>query len=341
VFEKAMSLSKNTKSLFSFLFRVSLSGVLLVYIFSKIDVENTLEILKSADLLYIFFAACAFLTINVIIIFRWSIFIRALDLSTTVKNMVQHYFYGLFGNLFLPTAIGGDLIKVIGLCKDSSQKPKVVASVLLDRLSGFASIVLIELVVLLLGYSFILEDKTLFSAILILGGGSIGLAMVLFNERIYSFVCGVFNGMPRIKESLMNMHYDIALLKGKHKAREGYKAIAVSCLSQTVFAFSWFMVAKALHQEFNFMHFIVFVPMLCVASMFPSIGGLGVREAGSVYLFSKIGMDSGVAVSLSLINFLFMVMVGLIGGVIYVYTLSARRVQYCSSDAVGVESGQA
>ncbi len=333
-----MSLTKNVRNLFSFLLRVGLSVGLLWYVFSKIDTQHTKEILKSANLFYIFLAAGVFLINNVINLWRWTILIKALNLSVKLLSVARHYFYGLFGNLFLPTAIGGDLIKVIGLCKDSEQKPKVVASVLLDRLSGFASIILIEILVLLLGYSFVLEDKTLSRGIVTIACGSLGLATVLFSGKVYSFFCGIFDRLPRVKQGLMNMHYDIALLKQGHKVKEGFKAIAVSCLSQVCFAFSFFLVSKALHQDFHFTHFIAFTPLLCVASTFPSIGGLGVREAGAVYLFSKIGMDPGVAVSLSLISFLFMVMVGLVGGVIYVYTLSTRRIQSCSSDAVGDES---
>jgi uncharacterized membrane protein YbhN (UPF0104 family) len=80
-------------------------------------------------------------------------------------------------------------------------------------------------------------------------------------------------------------------------------------------------------------YFLIFIPMVCVASTFPSIGGLGVREAGAVYLFARIGIDSGIAASLSLINFLFMVVIGLIGGVFYVTTVSSRRLQHNSQSS--------
>src|SRR3989338_3854206 len=70
----------------------------------------------------------------------------------------------------------------------------------------------------------------------------------------------------------------------------------------------------------------------CVASALPSIGGLGFREAGAAYFFSRIGVDSGIAVSISFMTFLFMVAVGLMGGAIYVLTLSFRRIQYHSSN---------
>lgn len=334
-----MSLTKNAKSLLSFLVRIGLSGGLLWYVFSKIDMENTTEVLKSADLAYIILAAFIFVIINCILLCRWFIFIKALDLSVPFKSIVKHYFYGLFGNLFLPTAIGGDLIKVIGLCKDSSQKPKIVASVLIDRLSGFAAIAIVAVIAFIFGHKLI-ADNTLIMPIVLIAVGILVIAAVLFNEKIYTFGCRMFNYFPRLKNGLMTMHYDIALLKGAHKHKEGIKGILLACASQTIFAFTYYFTAKALHQDVPVVPFLVFVPILSVVGAFPSIGGLGVREVGAAYLFAKIGIESGIAVSLSLINFLFMVMVGLVGGFIYVYSLSVGRIQRYSSDAVGVESNE-
>jgi len=336
---KLMNLTKNVKSLLSFLARIGLSGVLLWYVFSKIDTKSTVETLKSANLAYIFLAAFIFVIINCILLCRWFIFIKALNLSISFKSVVQHYFYGLFGNLFLPTAIGGDLIKVIGLCKDSSQKPKIVASVLIDRLSGFAAIAIVAVIAFIFGHKLI-ADNTLVIPIVLIAAGVLVIMAVLFNEKIYSFGCRMFNCFPRLKNGLMTMHYDIALLKGAHKYKEGIKGIILACICQIIFAFSYYFTAKALHQDISAGPFLIFTPIICVVAAFPSIGGLGVREVGAAYLFAKIGIESGIAVSMSLINFLFMVMVGLVGGFIYVYSLSVGRIQRYSSDAVGVESSE-
>lgn len=335
-----MCLSKNAKNIFSFLGRIGLSIGLLWFIFSKIDVQGTKEILKSADLTYIWIAAVIFVVTNFILLLRWFVFIKALNLSVKAKAVVANYFYGLFGNLFLPTAIGGDLIKIIGLCKDSDQRPRVVASVLIDRLSGFASIAIVSVIAFIGGHRLI-GDNSLIIPIALMGTGTLTVAAILFNERIYSFGCRIFDRLPRFKHALITMHYDIALLKQSHKYKEGIKGVLLSCLSQVVFASTYYFTAKALHQEIALIYFLIFVPMICVASAFPSIGGLGVREAGAVYLFEKIGIGSGIAVSLSLINFLFMVMVGLVGGVIYVYTLFVGRIQRYSSNAAGVKPSEA
>ncbi|MBI5149937.1 MAG: flippase-like domain-containing protein [Candidatus Omnitrophica bacterium] len=318
------------KNVLSFFLRVGLSGALLWYLFSKIDFQKTVDILRTARPDFLVYAGVSFLAINGILLWRWGIFIKALEVSSSWRDVVRYYFAGLFGNLFLPSSIGGDFIKIYGLCRHSSQKTRVVASVLLDRLSGFAGITLVSVLAFILGYRFLQEGVVVVPIIgmAVLAGG---VACVLFNEKLYSFCCGIFAKLPKVQKALMGLHYDIALMKGKR--REGFSAIAVSCFSQVVYAVCWYLVARALSQDAGLIYFLIFVPLTCIAASFPSIGGLGVREIGTVYLFGKIGMDPGVAASISLVNFLFMVIVGLIGGVVYVLTLSPGRVQYHPSDA--------
>ncbi|OGX52539.1 MAG: hypothetical protein A2267_05155 [Omnitrophica WOR_2 bacterium RIFOXYA12_FULL_38_10] len=318
------------RNVFNFFVRVGLSVALLYYIFSKIDMEKTKAVLRSAEIIYIFYAFLTFIVINIIILVRWRIYIKALDIDASTLDITRYYLVGLFGNLFLPSAIGGDLIKIYGLCKGSNQKARVVASVLLDRLSGFASIVIVAVTSFVVGYKYI-QNAFLLVPIAVMAFCSFGIAAVLFNEKIYSFGCRVFNGFPKIKNNLMKLHYDIMLLNDKRM--EGVKAIGLSCLSQVTFAFTFYFTARALHQDISIIYFLIFIPLICVASSVPSIGGLGVREAGTAFLFAKVGVDSGISVSMSLISFLFMVVVGLIGGAVYVITLHSGRLQYSPSDA--------
>jgi uncharacterized protein (TIRG00374 family) len=321
-------MNEQVKNSLSFLARFGFSGLLLWYLFSKIDWEKTISTLKSADPLYIFFGLLIFVVINGVILFRWAIFIRALDLSVPLRTTTRYFFIGLFGNLFLPSSIGGDIIKVLGLCRETPQKARVVASVLLDRLSGFAGIVIVAILAYAVGHQMI-GDNSLMVPVIVMAVFSLVIVSVLFNEKVYSFGCRIFDRLPQVKKNLMQLHYDLMLLKGRQL--EGWKAIGFSCLAQCLLALSYFYVAKALHQEIHLLSFIIFVPLICVASSLPSIGGLGVREAGAAYLFAKVGVDSGIAVSISLINFIFMVAIGLGGGLVYVATLSSGRLQYRQS----------
>lgn len=323
-------MKQTLKNIFSLILRFGLSGALLVWLYSKIDIQQTAEVLKDCEIKYLVVAFGLFLIVNFILLTRWYVFVRGLKLQAPYSLVVRYFFIGLFGNLFLPSAIGGDIIKIYGLCKNSSEKPKVFASVLLDRLSGFAAIVLIAVIAYLFAAN-LLNDNAILYSIIFLALLSVHTAVVLFNEKVYSFYCRIFAFWPKLQKSLMQMHYDIALLKGNYAPV--YQSIALSCLSQMIFAVQFYLTAKALHQDIGVHYWLVFVPLICVVSTVPSIGGLGVREAGAAYFLGKIGVASGIAVSISLLSFIFMVLVGLIGGVVYVTSLSAGRIQYHEPNA--------
>jgi uncharacterized protein (TIRG00374 family) len=323
-------MSEQVKNILSFVARFGLSGLLLWYLFSKIDWEKTIGILKSADPVYIFLAFLIFAVINGVILLRWAIFVSALGLTVPFRTTTRYFFIGLFGNLFLPSSIGGDIIKILGLCRETPQKARVVASVLLDRLSGFAGIVIVAILSYAFGHQMI-GDNSLMIPVIVMAVVSVLIVSFLFNEKLYSWGCRIFDRVPKVKDSFMQLHYDLMLLKDRQW--KGWQAIGVSCLAQCLLALSYFCVAKALHQDIHLLSFVIFVPLICVASSLPSIGGLGVREAGAAYLFAKVGVDSGIAVSISLINFIFMVAIGLVGGLVYVATLSSGRIQYHQSDS--------
>ena len=332
-----MALNAAAKNVGSFLMRLGLSGALLWYLSSKIDLGRIWEVLRGARLDFLAYAAIIFFVLNLIILVRWFIFIKALGVTSPARDVVRYYFIGLFGNLFLPSTIGGDILKIYGLCRNSAQKTRVVASVLLDRLSGFAAIVVVSVLSFVLGYRFLQEGVIMVPIIgmAVLAGG---VACVLFNEKLYTFCCGIFAKFPKVQKALMGLHYDIALMKGKR--REGFGAIAVSCFAQVVYAVCWYLIARALYQDVDLIYFLIFVPLTCVAASFPSLGGLGVREIGTVYLFGKIGMNSEIAASISLVNFIFMVLIGLLGGLSYVLTLSSGRIQHHPSDASAIRGSE-
>ena len=136
------------KDFMSFALRIIISGLLLWYIFSKIDFSKVVGLIKTADVRFLIFALIANTVIVINMLYRWFIYIRALDLKVKSWDVIRFYLAGLFGNLFLPSAMGGDIIKIVGLCHNNDQKPKVVASVLLDRLSGFAAIAIVAILAL-------------------------------------------------------------------------------------------------------------------------------------------------------------------------------------------------
>lgn len=315
------------KKFSSFILRFGLSFVLLAWLFSKIDMAKIGAVVRGADFLWLLAGFAFFALDNVFLMVRWAVIMDALKLKVPLRQAGRSYMIGLFGNLFLPSAVGGDILKGYTLCKHSEERTKVVASIILDRLCGFAGVILMATISFVVGFRMI-ADPGLIAPIVILAVASSVVAVALFHQGIYTWACGVANAFPRLKGRLIHMHNDITLLR--KSPSYGLAAVGIGLWTQVLFVLCYFFISKALGADIPLGYFFVFVPLICIASSVPSLGGLGVREAGAVYLFSRIGVGSEMAVSISLMTFVYMVIVGLIGGLVYVITLYPRRIQHPS-----------
>ncbi len=322
-------MTEKVKNIVSFLGRLALSAGLLAWIFSFVNWREMFGVMKGADVGFLLWAAAVHFLIQGIVLVRWYLFMNALKLEVSAGMVCRYYFIGLFCNLFLPTAIGGDLVKAIGLSRRAGQKPKVFASVVLDRLSGFAGIVVVAALAYVFG-SKLINEPSMIIPIAVLTVLSLAVGGMLFSQPVYRFFGGLFRAVPRVHKGILQMHEDVLLMRGKK--RTGLACVMLSCLVQALSAYLFYLLALALHQQVHFMPFLVFTPIVAVITFLPSIGGLGVREVGWVYFLAKIGLAQGVAVSLSLLSFFYIIITGLIGGLIYVTTVPSGRVQCDETD---------
>lgn len=64
---------------------------------------------------------------------RWYMLLRAQALGLGFPRAVQLVFVGLFASNFLPTTIGGDVLRVVGVAFPSQKRLEAAASVVMDR----------------------------------------------------------------------------------------------------------------------------------------------------------------------------------------------------------------
>lgn len=322
-------MSPRLKEICSIILPCFLSCALLAWLFITIDYKHMWKEIEESDMRYMSAAGIIFFLINFIIVWRWRILMKAVGLEAKGLSSIRWYFIGLFCNLAPISTVGSDVIRGLGLAQEVGHKPKIFASIVLDRLSGFAGIVILAAVAFLFGHG-IIANKLVIIAIAVMSIVSGAFVVVLFSHRIFSFTCKAFTAWPKVKDNLMRLHYDIVLLKGKQK--QGWEAIIISIGAQIVLAIEFYLSAKGLHQDIALVYFIIFSPIVCVVTSLPSIGGLGFREIGWVYLLPLVGVSKDMAGGLSLINSAFTIMNGLLCGLFYVTTLSSRRVQYSQAN---------
>ncbi|MFA5157075.1 MAG: lysylphosphatidylglycerol synthase transmembrane domain-containing protein [Candidatus Omnitrophota bacterium] len=322
------------KKTLSIIFRVAISIALLVFIFRKADEKVLLELVRNADKPLLFFGFIIFFIAYPLCLFRWEMLLKAAQIRLPLKRVIISYAGGIFFNLFLPSTIGGDLVRSVDLASHTKKPRQIVATVLLDRLSGYIALALVALAAVILGWRLV-GDVSVVVPVLIIAGLLVVILLVLFNNFAHSKV-NKFLDSPtagRIREAITSLHQEMHLF-GKDK-RLVIKNIGLSILIQFTGPLAFYLIGLSLGIKISFTYFLVFVPIVGAITLLPlSIGGLGLRDASMIYFFAKAGVGKDLAFAMSLLNFVFILICGSLGGIIYVFTVRNRRLQYHKSPPV-------
>ena len=294
---------------------ISLSFIALLFYLMRDDIPRIALALKNIHRpLFIISVGIAILT-NVIVARRLQLIFGASDIFMKFSDAFNLTFVGFFFNNFLPTSVGGDIVKALCASRVTGQAVKSVTSILMDRIFGLFSFVLIPSLSLL----FILRQITnpivpsLVYSFLAL---SLFFFILLFNR-------GAARRFQFIEEMLKTFHlaektrkiYD-SLHNFKNHKGVMLQAILLSFLAQGLGIFVMYLVVISLGAQTRLIYFYLIIPVVQLLSMLPSLNGLGIREGAFVYFLSPyIGKETAAALGILWLGVLLLMSV--IGGVIY------------------------
>ncbi|MCX6564643.1 MAG: lysylphosphatidylglycerol synthase transmembrane domain-containing protein [Candidatus Aminicenantes bacterium] len=249
---------------------------------------------------------------------RWRILARAQGDDVPLLFLVKSYLVGMFFNNFLPTRFGGDVVRIWDGSKYSKSLVKSSAVVLVDRATGIIVLFLFALVAALFRLDMAREVPVIWAALVL---GLIGLAGVVF------FFLPLFGRWLRkipergflkpFKQKVIDFRTTIILYKNKRK--EFSLATAWAVLLQMNVILFYFLIGRALHLAIPLLDYFIFIPLVLLIQIIPiTINGLGLREGAYIEIFKFYGIPAASAWSFSIIEVAFGLILGLIGGAIYV-----------------------
>ncbi len=306
-----------TKKVLTTLIKFIVSGGILYFLFRNMDLKMFFHDLRTVSPYVIIFVAVFFVCLQAISAYRWSIILKK-DVEVPYIKLLAIYFIGMFFNNFLPTMVGGDIIKGLYLYKESKKGGVSVASIFMDRYSGFSALIIITTIALVTGYGHI-HGTALPGFLILLIGGYTAASLVIWVGSLHSWAMNI---MARIHFYGINHKIDTL-----YKTLMGYKGhkdiiikiLLLSFIVQAGVIIGYYILARNLGIEVSLAYFFFFIPIATVITMLPiSLGGLGIREGAFVYLFTMVGATKGQALSLSLIWYAVMVVVSMIGGVAFI-----------------------
>jgi uncharacterized protein (TIRG00374 family) len=317
-------MGKPKKILMVFL-RIISSVVLLVLVFkcNKITMPSLLDTIKDTDKLFLVSGFVVFFFSYFFSFLRWQMLLKTAGMVIPLKKLISSFSGGVFG-FFLPTSIGEDLVRTTDLARHTSKVKKIIATVLLDRISGYIGLVIVIIPATFFSKNLV-TDKTVFTSLAIIVVALVLILLFLFNNPVYLMISKLFSasGAGKIREAVKDTHQEIHAFW--HRKKVIISNLILSFIIQIIPPVSAYFIALSLGININLIYFFILISIIVAISAIPiSMGGLGLRENLFVIYFAKVGVVKESAMAMSLLIFSFMVIYGAIGGLIYVFTVRYR-----------------
>ncbi len=307
--------------------RVALSSGLLLFLFVRLGDELSLRRvipwLTIESVVWITAAAGMLVLSFVLSTVRWRQVIEALGLHDRFRRLLSHFLAGQFLSNALPTTIGGDVVRVARLSRDTDDPPSSFASVLLDRLTGW--IVLPLITILGFGFNPALRELGAQTRVTVtIAAMTFALLLVLLCLANMKRFGGRFAGRPGWQRFIDAVHLGIGRLRRRPVAT--LLVFVAGFVYQFVLVIVAFLAAQALRIDIGLTAMMAFFPAVLIVQVLPiSISGLGVREFTLVWLLRSVGVLQGQAIALGLVIWVMTVATSLLGAPSYAFGVRAKR----------------
>lgn len=304
------------------LLRALTAVVLLGALFYFIDRDALLKTFASVSLPIYLLGLLAFIGTILTWTLRWHLLMRASGEGISYRKSLMTLVISMFFSMFLPTIVGTDLGRVYELGRDDRfRKSNLVSTVLLDRLMGLMTISLMALIGLLVGSQFAANQGvvlTVVGTLVVLVGGWV----LVFNKRAEAIIFGLIARIPLVNRFSELLHKLYTALYQLYR-RPGLMARAgsVSVVNSLFTIFATLLAARSIGVNIDAIYFFIFMPIIWIIITVPiSLSGLGLREGAFVFFFSQVGVTPSDAVAISLLYYSYNVVIGVLGGLILLYS---------------------
>lgn len=289
--------------------KLFVSIVIVCLLFFTIDIDTCLKTLSLISVRVFLLLVLIYIIGQVISALKWKIIANKLGFDKSFFSFIEYYFKGMFYNLFLPTNVGGDVMKIIYL-RDSNNLSQSIerafVSIVTDRLSG-----VFVLICLAFCGMFFLEDLNYVLKYLIIFGFLASLICISTVFFVKKFGCELKNVFLKKIEDYCSIFFDKSILT----------VLLLSLCFHILVIFIHVLIGKDLHLEINPFYYLILYPLAAIAASLPiSLNGVGIKEAAYIYILNLIKISPSEAIVFVLCWNLVILLSGLFGAIFFYYS---------------------
>jgi uncharacterized protein (TIRG00374 family) len=298
--------------------KVGVSLALLGYLLSTADLRALLQRIREGDVLLLAAGVGLYAAMLALSTWRWRVLLAAQGFPAPLRALSASYLIATFFNNFLPSNIGGDVVRVRDSSRLTGSTTTSLAVVAIDRILGLGALYVLAFLAFVLGGPGV---RHLAGARLVLLGLGIvfgALAYVFFRPGVARRLMALSGlasrswaqGKFEIVQAAVHVYRDQISAVGI--------ALAASLALQTIVVFYYWAVAHALRIPLPLSACFLMVPLCTLVQTVPvSFNGWGVRESVFIVYFDQVGLSRDSALAFSLVGAGLIVLLSLSGAVVW------------------------
>jgi glycosyltransferase 2 family protein len=298
--------------------KVAVSLALLAYLLATTDLGALVARVRGGDPMLLAVAVFLYAVMLALSTWRWRLLLQALGFPASLRRLSASYLVATFFNNFLPSNIGGDVIRVRDSSRITGSTTTSLAVVAIDRIIGFGALYALAVFAYVGGGP---PVRHLAGARVVLLGLGLFFSVVAYvffhpgTARRLMAVSGLLN-VPVAREQFELVQEAV------HVYREQVVSIAAafaaSVALQSVVVYYYFAVAHALRINLPLSACFLMVPLCTLVQAVPvSFNGWGVRESLFIVYFGQVGLARDNALAFSLVGAGLIVLLSLSGAVVW------------------------
>jgi uncharacterized protein (TIRG00374 family) len=304
---------KNRGFLAKKILKTIVSISLLLWLLRYLDFNQIKVSLRSGNYLY-FCLYVFFLILSAVFIRSVKLQILVKDLNLSFWSIIQLVLKAIFINHVLPTSIGGDAYKIHYLKKNTSSSwSEPFTLILIERLTGLTVLVTAGVIYFALNTSKLLGNELVRGISKNINFNFILMIVILTTLCLFLYLA------IRYRSKLLNFLGKVKTVFCQISASTYLGLIFLSIIFHIVNLLAFSFLVKFFNENILFVDLIFVSFVTTVISLMPiSLGALGVKEATMTLALSLFEVSKSSAVSVALVNRLFLFVLSFIGWVLYV-----------------------
>jgi len=298
--------------------KVAVSLALLGYLLSTADLPALVRRVREGDVLLLAAGVGLYAAMLALSTWRWRLLLAAQGFPASLRALSASYLIATFFNNFLPSNIGGDVVRVRDSSKLTGSTTTSLAVVAIDRILGLSALYALAFAAFVLGGSGVRHLAGARVVLLGLGLVFVGLAYIYFRPGIARRLMAVSGLAAR---SWAQTRFEV-VQSAVHVYRDRISAVAIALLAslalQTIVVLYYWAVAHALRIPLPLGACFLMVPLCTLVQTVPvSFNGWGVRESVFIVYFNQVGLSRDSALAFSLVGAGLIVLLSLSGAVVW------------------------